>query len=231
MERLKLPEYAVRADLVAFVDRAEDEPEHGISGGRPPGVLGRDQLLQQAVEDLAIVERDGKRGHAGRGQGVVDHLCGLRVGHRALGADGVEVALHELAEPPLRGPFAAEDRADRVPLEGDAQLVDVPGNKSGEGDGQVEPEGELPRLTPLVGHLEDLAEDLVGAGPLAGQDVHALDVRRLDRDVAERRERGAEGGQHPLARDHHRRGDVPQPAGHAGIDHGRRFLPDSIGRQ
>ena len=26
--------------------------------------------------------------------------------------------------------------------------------------------------------------------------------------------------EHPLARDHHRGGHVPEPAGHAGVDHG-----------
>ena len=35
----------------------------------------------------------------------------------------------------------------------------------------------------------------------------------------------AEARQHPLAGDHHRGRDVPQPAGHAGIDHDRRVLP------
>ena len=158
-------------------------------------------------------------GHAGGGERVVDDLRRLGVGHDALGPDRVEVALDELAEPALRRPLAAEDRADRVPLERDAQLIDVLGDEPGQRHGQVEPQGELAGRAPLVRDVEDLPQDLVGPGPLAGQDLHPLDVRGLDRHVAERGERPAEAGEHPLAGDHHRGGDVPQPAGHAGIDH------------
>ena len=81
-------------------------------------------------------------------QGVVDDLRRLGVGHDPLGPDGVEVALDELAEPPLGRPLAAEDRADRIPLERHAQLVDVLGHEPRQGDGQVEPEGELARRRP-----------------------------------------------------------------------------------
>ena len=34
----------------------------------------------------------------------------------------------------------------------------------------------------------------------------------------------AERREHPLAGDHHRGGQVPQPAGHAGVDHRGRVL-------
>ena len=128
-----------------------------------------------------------KSGTPGGGEGGVDHLGGLGVGQHALGADRVEVALDELAEPALGRPLAAEDRADGIPLERHAQLVDVLGDEPGQGDRQVEPEGQLARRAPLVGHLEDLPQDLVRAGPLAGQDLHALDVRRLDRHEPEAR--------------------------------------------
>ncbi len=155
----------------------------------------------------------------------MDHLGDLGVGQGALGADGVEVALDELAEPALGGTLAPEDRADGVPLERLAQLVDVLGDEPGERDRQVEPKGQLAGLAPLVGDRVDLPEHLVGAGPLAGEDLHALDVRGLDRHEAEVGKRLAEGRQRPLARDHRRGGDVSEPAGHAGIDHVQGVLP------
>ena len=105
---------------------------------------------------------------------------------------------------PLAGPLAAKDRADRVALERHAELVDVLGDEPGQGHGQVEPQGQLAGRAPLVGDLEDLPEHLVGAGPLAGQDLHPLDVRRLDRhepeageDLAEDRRASARGGSSP----------------------------------
>ncbi len=149
----------------------------------------------------------------------MDDLGGLGVGQDALAADGVEVALHELAETSLGGPFAAEDGADGVALEGHAELIHMFSDEPRQGHGQVEPQGQLAGGAALVRDLEDLPQDLIGAGPFAGQDFHALDVRGLDRHEAERGERLAERLEHPLARDHHRGGQVTQPAGDAGVDH------------
>ena len=208
--------HALPADLRQLVERPEDRPAPSRKA----------QRVEHAVEDLAIVERDREVRHSGGGQGGVDHLGDLGVGQHALGADDVEIALDELAEPALGGPLAPEDRADGIPLEGQPQLVHMPGDEPGQGDGEVEPEGKLARRAPLVGHLEDLPQDLVRPGPLAGQDLHALDVRRLDRHETEARKRLAERRQHPLAGDHHRGRQVPQPAGHAGVDHVRRILND-----
>ena len=95
-----------------------------------------------------------------------------------------------------RSPRKTEPMAYR--LKGSAQLVDVLGDEPGQGDRQVEPEGELAGRAPLVGDLEDLPQDLVRPGPLAGQDLHALDVRRLDGQEAEARR--TSGGTPPSIR-------------------------------
>ena len=66
----QLGEDAVAADLGELVEG----PEHG-------GLLVDDaEGLEQAVEHLAVVQVDGEIGHAGGGQGGVDHLGGLGVG-------------------------------------------------------------------------------------------------------------------------------------------------------
>ncbi len=112
---------------------------------------------------------------------------------------------------PLGRPLTAEDRADRIPLERDAQLVDVLGHEPGQRHGQVEPQGELAGGPPFIGDVEDLAEDLVRTRPFPGQDFHPLDMRRLDRQISERGESLAEAGEHPLTRNHHRRGISRSP--------------------
>ena len=174
-----------------------------------------------------MVQGDRERGRAHPAQGLVDDLDDLGVADRALGADHVEVALDELAEPPLGGPFAAENRADGVALEGAAEFLDVLGDEAGQRDGQVEPKTKFASLPPLVRDLVDLAEDLVRPGPLAGQDVHPLDVGGLDRDEAEARKRLAKRSQGALADDHRRGQEVPQPAGDARVNHGHPTLPTS----
>ena len=95
-----------------------------------------------------------------------------------------------------RSPRKTEPIAYR--LKGTPELVDVLGDEPGQGHGQVEPEGELAGRAPLVGDLEDLPQDLVRPGPLAGQDLHPLDVRRLDRQEAEARR--TSGGTPPSIR-------------------------------
>ena len=107
----------------------------------------------------------------------MDHLGNLGVGNRALGPDGVEIALDELAEPALCGALASKNGANGVALEGLSQLVDVLGDEPGERDRQVEPESQLVGIAAFVGDRVNLAEDFVGARPFAGQDFHALDVR------------------------------------------------------
>ena len=104
----ELVEDPVAADLGELVER----PQHRA------GPAGEAQRVEQAVEDLAVVERDRERRARrppARAAWITWAVSASASG--ALGADRVEVALDELAEPPLGRPLAAEDRADRVPLE------------------------------------------------------------------------------------------------------------------
>ena len=158
----------------------------------------------------------------------MDHLGDLGVGQHALGTDRVEIALDELAEPPLGRPLAAKDRADGVPLERHTELVHMLGDEPGQRHREIKPERQLTRRSSLVGDLEDLPEHLFGTGSLAGQHLHTLDVRGLDRHEPEVGEGPPKNLQHPLARNHHRGSQVPQPAGHAGVNHGRRILLNSL---
>ena len=75
------------------------------------------QRFEHAVKDLAVVERDREVKNPCALQGGVNDLGDLGVGQHALGADRVEVALDEFAEPALGRTLATEDRADRIPLE------------------------------------------------------------------------------------------------------------------
>ena len=208
----QLVDHGVATDLGELVEC----PEHR------PAPAGEPLRIEKPIEDLAVIERDREVRHAGRVECGVDDLGDLGVGDDALGADRVEVALHELAEPPLGGPFAAKHRADGVPLERHAERIDVLGDEPGQGHGQVEPQRQLAGRPPFVGDLEDLAQHLFRARPLAGQDLHPLDMRSLDRHEAEPGERLAEDREHPLAGNHHRRREVSQAAGNAGVDHGAK---------
>ena len=77
---------------------------------------------------------------------------------------------------PLAGRSPRNTEPIAYALERHAEFVDVLGDEPGQGHGQVEPQGELAGRASFVGDLEDLPEHLVGAGPLAGQDLHPLDV-------------------------------------------------------
>ena len=208
----QLVDHGVATDLGELVEC----PQHR------PAPAGESLGIEKPVEDLAVIERDREVGDAGRVECGVDDLGDLGVGDDALGADRVEVALHELAEPPLGGPLAAKHRADGVPLERHPERIDVLGDEPGQRHGQVEPQRQLAGRPSFIGDLEDLPQDLFRAGPLAGQDLHPLDMRRLDRHEAEPGERLAEHREHALAGNHHRRRQVSQAAGNAGVDHGAR---------
>ena len=68
----ELVAHRVAADLRELVER----PQHRARAA------GKAQRLEHAVEDLAVVEGDREVGHAGRGEGRVDHLGDLGVGQR-----------------------------------------------------------------------------------------------------------------------------------------------------
>src|SRR5262245_51310771 len=175
------------------------------------------ERLKKTIENLAIVERDGEVGNTRTCECSIDDLGRFRVSQSALCADGIEIALSEFTEAALCRAFATKDGTNRIALERHTKVVNVLGDKPRQGNGEIEPQRELARSATLVGHLEDLAEDLIGAGSLAGQDFHSLDVRCFDRQESEAGEYLAECGEHSLAGNHHRGSQVSQAAGYSGV--------------
>nr|WP_238695100.1 hypothetical protein [Ornithinimicrobium flavum] len=126
-----------RSPLVQLVHLAQD----GGLGVR----VGDAQVIVETPEQLAVVDLDGEGADGQVGEDAVDDRRRLGVvphGELVL-ADDVHVALVELAEPaPLRA-LAAVDALHLVAAEGEGELVLVLGHVARQGDGEVEPEGEL----------------------------------------------------------------------------------------
>ena len=105
---------------------------------------------------------------------------GFGIGGGALGADRVEIALHEFAVAAALGVFAAPDRGDVVALERRAEFADVLGGEAGERHGQVEAEADVAAAVVL-----EAVELLVGfRAPFAEEDFQILECRRIDRAEA-----------------------------------------------
>ena len=147
---LKLLDDPVTADLGQLVERPEHRPASAAE------TLG----IEEPVEDLAVVERDRKIGHASRRERGIDDLGGLGIGDCTLGANGVEVRTERTrvkSAPAGRSPRNT-DPMGMLLLEGGtpqarqcAWLRTWP-----RGTGRVEPQGELTGRPSLVGDLEDL---------------------------------------------------------------------------
>ena len=160
----------------------------------------------------AVVQADGEVGETDRPQQVVDHQGGFDVGGDRAGADGVEVALHELAVAAALRVLAPPDRGDVVSLQRDAQLVDVLRGEAGQRHRQVEPQ---PHPAPAV--VLELVELLVGLlAPLAGQDFQVLQRRRVDRAEAVGAIDPPGRVDQPLARNHRLRRIVAETLERAG---------------
>ena len=117
---------------------------------------------------------------ADRAEQVVDDEHRFDIGGDAVGADRVEVALHELAVAAALRVLAAPDRGDVVALERRAEFADVLGGEAGERHGEVEPQADVAAAVVL-----EVVELLVGfVAPLAEEDFEVLERRRIDRAKA-----------------------------------------------
>ena len=111
---------------------------------------------------------------------VVDDQRRFDVAGVGGGADGVEVALPELAVAALAGVLAAPDRAHVIALERRAELADVLGREAGERHRQVEAQGHV-----AVAMIAEAVDELVGfVAALAEQDLGVFQGRRVDRREA-----------------------------------------------
>ncbi len=159
-----------RADLGQLVECSQD-------GSR---LAGQVKFFQQAVEDHAVIDLDGKVGEANGAQQVVDHQRRLDVGNDTGSADRVEVALHELAIASALRVLAAPDGGDVVTFERSSQLRNMLSNEAGERDGQVEPQAHSPAA--MIDKLVQLSIGLLA--PLAGQDLQVFQRGCIDRTEA-----------------------------------------------
>ena len=158
--------HGLRADLAEFVQRTKD-------GGC---AVGQAEPFQQAREDHAVIDPDGEIAETDRSHQIVDHQGRFDVGGDRAGADGVEIALHELAIAAALSVLAPPYRGDVVSLERDAQFVEMFGGEAGQRHRQVEPQPH-----PAAAVVLKLVELLVGLfAPLAGQDFQVLQGGRVD---------------------------------------------------
>ncbi len=146
----------------------------------------------------------------------MDHQGGLDVRGGGAGADGIEVALHELAEAAGLRPLAPPDRGDVVALEGRAQLVDVLRGEAGQRHGEIEPQPD-PALA-LVLELVDLLVGFFAA--FAGENFQVFQRRRVDGAEAVGAIDPPRRFHEPLAGDHRFRQVVAEALEGAGGDKG-----------
>ncbi len=161
---------------------------------------------------------------------LVEHLGDRRqhldLDDRRGRADGVDVALVELAEAAPGRPVGTPDRLNLVPLEELRQLRLVLGHHPRQRHGQVVPQGQIRRAARLVlAALEDLEDQLVAfLAVLPEQRLDVLDRRRLQRLEAIALVHAADHADHVLAPAHVLREEVAHAArrlgAHAGNGHG-----------
>ena len=189
------------------------------------GLAGQVEPPEHAAEHAAVVDPDREPLHTDRRQEVVDHEHHLQIGHGARGADRVEVALHELAIPAPLGVLAPPDHGHVIPLERQAEFVDVLGGEPGEGHGQVEPHPHL--AATVVGEPVELLVGLLA--PLAGEDLEVFERRRVDRREAVGAVDAAGDVEHPLPGEGLGREMVAEAFERAGLDHHRICSSGGLG--
>jgi hypothetical protein len=156
-----------------------------VEGDQDPGSrLGRDREgLQQAGQHAAGVEREAEAADPQPGEHVIHRGDDLRVGQRRGGAEGVHVALGELAVPAPARPVRAPDRPDRVALVRDRQLAAVRGGHPRQRHRVVVTQRQVGLAGALVlATAQDLEDQLVAlVAVLAEQHVQPLEGRRDQR--------------------------------------------------
>ena len=184
------------AQPVELVDRPHDDAAAVRVALRVVGVEhARD--LHDAVQHLAVVDADRvvAARDAGGLQRLAEHRADLGVGGDRGGADGVGVALVELAEAARARLLVAPDRADLVAAVGGRQAQAVLGEDAGERRGQVVAQRQpllvlvLPGEDALVRAVdvgEELAERLDGLDGAGLQRVEAVGVVDLADPVEHR---------------------------------------------
>ena len=138
---------------------------------------------QHPVEQRAMVEADGEIRESQCGQRLAGGSAELGLDQQRRRADGVDVALVELAEPAARGAIGAPHRLDLVALEELRQRRAVLGHHARERHGQVVAQRQVGLARGgVLAALEDLEDELIAlVAVLAEQRLDVLDSRRLER--------------------------------------------------
>ncbi len=140
-------------------------------------------LVEQAAEHFPIVDADFElRERRARSQvdplhHVVDDQSGFDVGDDGFGADGVEIALHELAVAPGLRVFAPPHFSVMVALERNRQFGQVLRRVPGQRNGQVEAQSDVPATV-----VFEFVELLVGfLAAFSEQNIEVFQRRRVNR--------------------------------------------------
>ncbi len=158
----------------------------------------RPKLLEQPGEHESIIDANGEVAHAQGLKQVVDDERRFDVGGQGPRADGVEVALHELAVASALRVLAPPHAGDVIALERGAQLPDMLGREASQRHRQVESQSH-----PTLAVILEFVELFVGlVAPLAGEDLQILQRRRVDRAEAVGPINAARRVDQPFARDH-----------------------------
>ena len=186
--------------------------------------------LHHAVQNLAVVHphdvvaaRD-----ADLFQRVGQHGADLGVGGDGGGADGVGIALIELAEAARSRLFVAPDGAHRVAAVGAGQVVAELGGDAGERCGQVVAQGEPVLILVLPG--EDALVRAVDIGQELAQGLDRLDRARLQRVEAVAFVDPRDGVEHGFAFGHIRAEIVAEALRRFGLGPAWRILSSAMVR-
>ena len=144
---------------------------------------GNARRVQHRRQQRAVIEADVEVVEPQLGQHVRGGRADLGLDQRRRRADGVHVALEELAEAPARRPVGPPDRLHLIALEELGQLGLVVGDHAGQRHGEVVAQGQIGLPAGLaLAALQDLEDELVALfAVLSQQRLEVLDRRRLDR--------------------------------------------------
>ena len=126
-------DHLVRADLGQFIQGTQD-------GHRLPGQA---QFFEKTVEDQAVVDAHLEALETQGPHQVVNDQGRLDVGGVGRRADGVEIALPELAVAALSRVLAAPHWPHVIALEGRIQILDVHGGETRKRDGEIEAQSHV----------------------------------------------------------------------------------------
>ena len=143
--------------------------------------IGHAPCVKQAVKQLPVRDPQLRLTlrKSRRLQPLAGHGDDFGVGFGSVGADGVGVALDELAEPPRAGFFVSPHGSEGIAAIGLGQGLPGLGGEPGQGRGQVV--AQRHPLIVIVGQGKDALVRTVGVGQELAQSVGIFECARLQR--------------------------------------------------